>query len=131
MCESIAKLAKARKSKIAMAHDADWDEGKHKRASNGQFGSGGGGNASAKKASATKSESQLRGAAEGTLRSWVRKDPSLRPHVQKELARREEARARSSKELKKMPSVVRSKEAQAATGKPEMEWYPPKKAPNK
>lgn len=49
---AVSRLVRARRPKIAQ--DADWDESKHKRASNGQFGSGGGGSApksaSAKKA---------------------------------------------------------------------------------
>jgi len=41
---AVCRLVRARRPKVAQ--DADWDEGKHKRASNGQFGSGGGGSKS-------------------------------------------------------------------------------------
>jgi len=41
---AVCRLVRARRPKIAQ--DADWDEGKHKRAGNGQFGSGGGGSKS-------------------------------------------------------------------------------------
>lgn len=45
---AVCRLARARRPKIAQ--DADWDEGKHKRAGNGQFGSGGGGGVNVKHA---------------------------------------------------------------------------------